>query len=158
MFCFVVHPAIVTATTAQAGSNGGLVLGTSAPTYANDNNIGQYMTTFANITSGTNSDHLLRLLFTSGLEDILQIDSDKLKSTKVFLNERLVGYTKRPYFMNKKLKLLKPGKGTEIHITDAIQQLINDKEKFVAHTFEGKYLDCGTMKGYINSSKEIGKL
>jgi UTP--glucose-1-phosphate uridylyltransferase len=28
----------------------------------------------------------------------------------------------------------------------------------VAHNFEGKYLDCGTMKGYINSSKVIGKL
>jgi len=28
----------------------------------------------------------------------------------------------------------------------------------VAHNFEGKYLDCGTMNGYINSSKEIGKL
>ena len=37
-------------------------------------------------------------------------------------------------------------------------ELINDKEKFVAHNFEGKYLDCGTMKGYINSSNVIGKL
>ena len=37
-------------------------------------------------------------------------------------------------------------------------KLINNKEKFVAHNFEGKYLDCGTMKGYINSSKVIGKL
>ena len=36
--------------------------------------------------------------------------------------------------------------------------LINDKVKFVAHNFEGKYLDCGTMSGYINSSKEIGKI
>ena len=35
---------------------------------------------------------------------------------------------------------------------------INDKEKFIAHNFEGKYLDCGTMEGYINSSKEIGKI
>ena len=33
-----------------------------------------------------------------------------------------------------------------------------DKEKFVAHNFEGKYIDCGTMSGYINSSKQIGKL
>ena len=58
----------------------------------------------------------------------------------------------------KKIKSLKPGKGKEIHITDAIQLLIDDKEKFVAHNFEGKYLDCGTMNGYINSSKEIGKI
>ena len=58
----------------------------------------------------------------------------------------------------KKIKSLKPGKGKETHITDAIQLLINDKEKFIAHNFEGKYLDCGTMSGYINSSKEIGKI
>ena len=57
----------------------------------------------------------------------------------------------------KKSNLL-PGKGKEIHITDAIQLLINDNEKFIAHNFEGKYLDCGTMSGYINSSKEIGKI
>ena len=49
----VSNTAIVTGTTVAAGSNGGLVLGTSAPTYANDNDIGAYMTTFANITSGT---------------------------------------------------------------------------------------------------------
>ena len=31
-------------------------------------------------------------------------------------------------------------------------------QKFVAHNFDGKYLDCGTMSGYIKSSKEIGKI
>ena len=56
------------------------------------------------------------------------------------------------------LKKTKPGKGGEIHITDAIQALINDNEKFIAHNFEGKYLDCGTMNGYINSSLEIKRL
>ena len=60
--------------------------------------------------------------------------------------------------MNNKLKKTKPSKGGEIHITDAIQALINDDEKFIAHNFLGKYLDCGTINGYINSSKEIGKL
>ena len=53
---------------------------------------------------------------------------------------------------------MKPGKGGEIHITDAIQLLIDNNEKFIAHSFLGKYLDCGTMSGYINSSKEISKL
>ena len=57
-----------------------------------------------------------------------------------------------------KLSKLKPGKGGEIHITDAIQSLINDNEKFIGHNFLGKYLDCGTMSGYIKSSVEIGKL
>tara|TARA_B110001452_G_C14902345_1_gene315391 strand:- start:42 stop:569 length:528 start_codon:yes stop_codon:yes gene_type:complete len=58
----------------------------------------------------------------------------------------------------KKLLKLKPGKGSEIHITDAIQSLINDKEKFIGHNFSGTYLDCGTMKGYINSTLEIVKI
>ena len=53
---------------------------------------------------------------------------------------------------------LKPGKGGEIHITDAIQSLIKEKEKFIAHNFLGKYLDCGSMQGYIKSTQEIGKL
>ena len=49
-------------------------------------------------------------------------------------------------------------KGKELYVTDAIQLLINEKEKFIAHNFQGKYIDCGTMNGYINSSMEIGKL
>ena len=60
------------------------------------------------------------------------------------------------YILPKKifLKLIKQkkGKGGEIHITDAIRKLINEGELFIAHTFKGKYLDCGTMSGYIKSS------
>ena len=51
----------------------------------------------------------------------------------------------------------KPGKGGEIHITDAIQSLIQNNEKFIAHSFTGKYLDCGSMSGYIKSNLEISK-
>ena len=57
-----------------------------------------------------------------------------------------------------KLNKLKPGKGNEIHITDAIQTLIYENEKFIAHNFSGKYLDCGSMDGYIKSSMEISQL
>ena len=63
-----------------------------------------------------------------------------------------------PRSIFKKLLNQKPSKDGEIHITDAIQSLINDNEKFIAHDFSGKYLDCGTMHGYINSIKEISKL
>ena len=35
--------------------------------------------------------------------------------------------------------------------------LIKQNNKFVGHNFEGKYLDCGTMHGYIKSSLEIAK-
>ena len=58
----------------------------------------------------------------------------------------------------KKLEKQKKGVGGEIHITDAIRKLINDKHLFIGHNFAGKYLDCGTMKGYIKSSLEVSKL
>ena len=56
------------------------------------------------------------------------------------------------------LKKQKPGQNGEIHITDAIRKLIYKKERFIGHVFSGKYLDCGTMKGYINSSLKISKI
>ena len=56
------------------------------------------------------------------------------------------------------LKKLKPGQNSEIHITDAIKILIQQKNKFIGHVFAGKYLDCGTMHGYIKASTEISKL
>tara|TARA_B100001057_G_scaffold5542_1_gene5063 strand:- start:1941 stop:2285 length:345 start_codon:yes stop_codon:yes gene_type:complete len=73
-------------------------------------------------------------------------------------NNAVIGRYILPRSIFNKIKSLKPKRGKEIHITDAIQLLINDKKKFIAHNFEGKYLDCGTMDGYINSSMEIGKL
>ena len=72
-------------------------------------------------------------------------------------NKAVIGRYILPKKIFSKLKKQKPGKGGEIHITDAIQSLINDDEKFIGHNFLGKYLDCGSMKGYINSSKEISK-
>ncbi len=56
------------------------------------------------------------------------------------------------------LKKQKPGKNAEVHITDAIRKLVLGKNKFIGHIFAGKYLDCGTMQGYINSSLQISKL
>ena len=73
-------------------------------------------------------------------------------------NKAVIGRYILPKSIFSKLKKLKPIKGSEIHVTDAIQSLINDNEKFIAHNFLGKYLDCGTMNGYIKSNKEIGKL
>jgi len=73
-------------------------------------------------------------------------------------NKAVIGRYILPRTIFAKLKNLKIGKGGELHITDAIQSLIDDNEKFIAHNFSGKYLDCGTMNGYINSSKEISKL
>ena len=73
-------------------------------------------------------------------------------------NKAVIGRYILPQKIFTKLKKQKPGKGGEIHITDSIQSLINENEKFIGHNFKGKYLDCGTMAGYINSSKVISKL
>jgi len=72
-------------------------------------------------------------------------------------NYAIIGRYILPKTIMKNLKKLKPGQGDEIHITDAIRQLINDGEKFYANIFKGKYLDCGTLSGYINSTIEISK-
>ena len=69
-----------------------------------------------------------------------------------------VKFSRIPSQMKSKLKKQKPGRNGEIHITDSIQSLIDEKENFIAHNFNGKYLDCGTMHGYINSSIEISKV
>ena len=57
-----------------------------------------------------------------------------------------------------KLENQNKGIAGEIHITDSIRKLIKEKHRFVGHNFVGKYLDCGSMSGYIKSSLEISKL
>ena len=73
-------------------------------------------------------------------------------------NKAVIGRYILPKKIFLKLKNLKPNKGGEIHITDAIQSLIDNNEEFIAHNFSGKYLDCGSMQGYIKSTLEISKL
>ena len=73
-------------------------------------------------------------------------------------NKAVIGRYILPKNIFSKLSKQKPGKGGEVHITDAIQSLIYENHKFIAHNFSGKYLDCGSMKGYIKSSLEISKL
>jgi len=73
-------------------------------------------------------------------------------------NYAIIGRYILPKKIFKILQRQKPGQNGEIHITDAIKTLIDKKEKFIGYIFSGKYLDCGTLKGYINSSIEISKL
>ncbi len=73
-------------------------------------------------------------------------------------NNAVIGRYILPKKIFKKLQNQKKGKGGEIHITDSIRKLIKGGEKFIGHSFKGKYLDCGTMQGYIKSSMEISKL
>jgi len=73
-------------------------------------------------------------------------------------NYAVIGRYVLPKKIFKILENQKPGKNGEIHITDSIRTLILQKNKFIGHIFAGNYLDCGSMKGYINSSLKISKL
>jgi len=73
-------------------------------------------------------------------------------------NLAIIGRYILPKKIFKILKKQKLGKNNELHVTDAIRKLILDKNKFLCHNFSGKYLDCGTMNGFINSSFEISKI
>ena len=88
------------------------------------------------------------------MEDVVEKPSIK----KAPSNQAVIGRYVLPKSIFSILLNQKPGKGGEIHITDAIQSLINKNERFIAHNFSGKYLDCGSMEGYIKSSMEISKL
>ena len=73
-------------------------------------------------------------------------------------NYAVIGRYILPAKIFKILENQTPGQNGEIHITDSIRTLIHQKNKFIGHVFAGKYLDCGTMKGYINSFTEISKI
>ena len=73
-------------------------------------------------------------------------------------NNAVIGRYILPKKIFTKLLLQKNGKEGEIHITDSIQSLLRENYKFIAHNFSGKYLDCGSMAGYIKSGVEISKL
>ena len=88
------------------------------------------------------------------IKDIIEKPSTKLAPS----NYAVIGRYVLPRTIFNVLKKQKPGQNGEIHITDAIRFLLSQNNKFIGHIFAGKYLDCGTMKGYINSTIEISKL
>ena len=83
------------------------------------------------------------------------VEKPKIKDAKS--NYAIIGRYILPKKIMEEIKILKPGQGKEIHITDAIKNLIFKNENFYGNIFKGKYLDCGTLSGYINSSIEISK-
>tara|TARA_B110001452_G_scaffold147708_1_gene122970 strand:+ start:379 stop:768 length:390 start_codon:yes stop_codon:yes gene_type:complete len=83
------------------------------------------------------------------------VEKPSIKSAKS--NYAIIGRYILPKKIMKEIKNLKPGQGGEIHITDAIKNLIHKKEKFYGNIFKGKYLDCGSFKGYIKSGLEMAK-
>ena len=55
------------------------------------------------------------------------------------------------------LKNIKPGKGGEIQITDALLEQAK-KGKVIAYKFKGTRFDCGSIEGYIRATNHFAKL
>ena len=87
------------------------------------------------------------------IKDVVEKPSIK----KAPSNFAIIGRYILPSSIFGEIKKLKPGQGKEVHITDAIKNLIKKKDKFYGSIFTGKYLDCGTLNGYINSGIQIFK-
>jgi len=87
------------------------------------------------------------------IKDVIEKPSIK----KAPSNFAIIGRYILPSKIFGEIKKLKPGQGGEIHITDAIRGLIKKEIKFYGNIFKGKYLDCGTISGYINSGIQIAK-
>jgi len=85
------------------------------------------------------------------IKDVVEKPSIK----KAPSNFAIIGRYILPSNIFGEIKKLKPGQGKEIHITDAIKNLIKKENKFYGSIFTGKYLDCGTLNGYINSGIQI---
>lgn len=84
------------------------------------------------------------------------VEKPKIKNSPS--NKAIIGRYILPKKIFNKIKSQKKGVNGEFHITDTIKSLISTDNKFIAHVFDGKYLDCGTMQGYIKSSFKILKL
>ena len=82
---------------------------------------------------------------------------EKPKTKQAPSNYAIIGRYILPSKIFSEIKKLKPGHGREIHITDAIKNLIYKGENFFGNIFIGKYLDCGTIRSYIQSSIKIFK-
>ena len=82
---------------------------------------------------------------------------EKPKLSEAPSNYAIIGRYILPKKILSVLKNQGKGKGGEIHITDAIKTLVERNEKFYGNIFKGKYIDCGTLEGFIKSSITVSK-
>jgi UTP--glucose-1-phosphate uridylyltransferase len=54
-----------------------------------------------------------------------------------------------------RLAAVRPGRGGEIQLTDAISALLT-AEKVMAYRFAGRRYDCGSKLGYLQATVELG--
>lgn len=76
---------------------------------------------------------------------------EKPNATEAPSNLAIMGrYVLTPTIFNA-LKVIKPGTGDEIQLTDAIE-LLNQSERVVAHGVQGKLYDCGNKFGFVQAT------
>lgn len=70
-------------------------------------------------------------------------------------NLAVVGRYILPREIFDQLKQTQQGSGGEIQLTDAIRDLLGQKE-FYAYEFDGELLDCGEVLGYLKATAKLG--
>jgi len=69
---------------------------------------------------------------------------------------RIIGRYVLPYEVLENLQTQKPGRNKEIQLTDAINEMLNDKmSKIDAVISSSKVYDCGSKKGFIGANLEV---
>ena len=80
---------------------------------------------FAQVTFGTNSEKLYKMLYTYGVKSIYNVNHPIRKECcKIFLNERLIGYHDNPEIFSYKIKLLR--RNALINIYTSISWYVSD--------------------------------
>ena len=124
--------------------------------------IGYYFSNKDSKWKNKNSEHFLKFAkmklqekkyFIANLD--INFICEKPNINKAPSNYAIIGRYILPVNIFDEIKNLKPSQGGEIHITDAIRNLILKGNNFFGNIFKGKYLDCGTINGYIQSSIQI---
>ena len=144
------------------GSSWGIMCPSETPDGANIG-VRKNISILSNITFGTNSTFLEKLLFTSNVQDIKQKDPHKHLGTKIFLNERLLGYTFEPNILYGKLKTYKRNALINIYTSiawyksDNIIKITTDSGRGIRPVFVVKNNTIGLTKQMVSDLKDTSK-
>ncbi|MCC7356150.1 MAG: UTP--glucose-1-phosphate uridylyltransferase GalU [Candidatus Doudnabacteria bacterium] len=100
-----------------------------------------------------------------GIADISEVEPNVFKVNNIVekpevgtapSNLAMIGAYIMPPRLFDLLKELKPGKGNEIWLTDAINQLITEQDVYALEIQNGKYYDTGNKLEYLKTVVEFG--
>ncbi len=120
--------------------------------------IENYGVIYGDLIDGTNNTYRVsNMLEKPNSNDLIDFVDDKINPKNMPSFMAIIGrYILTPDIFDI-LKKIKPGKSGEIQITDAL--LSQAKQgKVIAHKFQGKRFDCGSVEGYLEATNYFAKI